>query len=300
MADAVQVLWATAGTTLTPLGTRALVDFTDGDTPNIRMPVRLLSVDTPEITAEDEERAQEVDAELLQLAEWIEADRAPITPPLAEVLLPKLRTGSAGSLQFRQGSEASAFAEANAERRLAREGQPPRSLFVRTGDEPFDDNGRLLAYVAPNFTPTERRTLTRAQRSTFNLDLVTAGWAATLIIYPSVPGEEDLPLLVDAAATARAERRGIWADDATLLAYEYRSMERLFRITRMIVAGEEPRGGPRAWRERYCVDLRDRTLHGPEDWFRVDPEYRLFVRPADVGDAVARLNLVPSPSLGRA
>jgi hypothetical protein len=40
-------------------------------------------------------------------------------------------------------------------------------------DSPFDDNGRLLAYVAPNYTETERRTMTRAQQATFNLPTAT-------------------------------------------------------------------------------------------------------------------------------
>lgn len=39
-------------------------------------------------------------------------------------------------------------------------------------------HGRLLAYFAPNFTAAERTALSREQRSTFNLDLLTAGWAA--------------------------------------------------------------------------------------------------------------------------
>ena len=32
------------------LNTKALVDIHDGDAPNIRMPVRMLSIDTPEVT----------------------------------------------------------------------------------------------------------------------------------------------------------------------------------------------------------------------------------------------------------
>jgi endonuclease YncB( thermonuclease family) len=48
--DPVQVLWSPAGVSLASLGDRALVDVSDGDTPNIRMPIRMLSVDTPEVT----------------------------------------------------------------------------------------------------------------------------------------------------------------------------------------------------------------------------------------------------------
>ena len=298
MIEAVQVIWSPAGVSLPSLGARALVDVTDGDTPNVRMPIRMLSIDTPEVTARSEQRAQAIDQEFLQLADWIGQGLAPISPPLAEFLLPKLATGAAGSLQFQQGKAASAFAKQNAETRLTRPNGRKRNLFIRATDPPFDDNGRLLAYVAPDYSAAERATMSRRERATFNLDLVEGGWAAPFIIYPAVPGEADLPLLVAAADTARTAPRGIWADDQTLLAYEYRAMEKLHRITKRIVAGETlAGGGALAWRERYCVDLRSRTLYGPEDYFGVLPEYRLWIWPRDLNQAVGRLNLVPSPAL---
>jgi hypothetical protein len=43
--------------------------------------------------------------------------------------------------------------------------------------------------------------------------------------------------------------------------------------------------------------MRTRTLHGPEDYFDIPPEYRLWIWPPDVSEAVSRLNLVPSPRL---
>jgi hypothetical protein len=90
------------------------------------------------------------------------------------------------------------------------------------------------------------------------------------------------------AATRQAGSRNI----------EYRALEKRFGITRRIVGGETVAGGARmAWRERYCVDMRTRMLHGPEDYFEVLPEYRLCCGPEDVGEAVGRLNLVPSPRL---
>jgi len=104
-------------------------------------------------------------------------------------------------------------------------------------------------------------------------------------------------LLVEAASNARTAPRGIWADPR-MLAYEYRAVEKLFRITRRIVDGRDVADADRfAWRERYCVDMRTRILHGPEDYFGVVPEYRLWVWPDDVGEAVSRLNLVPAPRL---
>ena len=118
MIDALQVLWAPAGTNMPSLGDRALVDVTDGDTPNVRMPIRMLSVDTPEVTARSEQRAVAVDAEFARLAEWIDQGRAPISSSLAAFLLPKLATGNAGRLHRQQGMAASAFAKQNIETRL--------------------------------------------------------------------------------------------------------------------------------------------------------------------------------------
>lgn len=295
--DAVEIFWMPAGVTMSSGGTRALVDITDGDTPNIRMPVRMLSVDTPEVTARSESRASTIDEEFGQLAEWIEQGKAPISKRYGDFLLPKLANG--GTRQYEQGKAASSFAKKNTESRLAKPGGGQRSLFVRMdGESPFDDNGRLLAYVAPNYSTTERRKLSREQRSTFNLDMVRSGWAAPFVIYPAVPGELDLPMLIEDTVAAMAEPRGIWADPLTLLAYEYRSLERLFQLTKKIVGGQDLSAADAfSWRERYCVDMRTRVLHGPEDYFTIDPPYRLWLWPRDVQDAVGRLNLVPSRQL---
>ena len=250
------------------------------------------------MTARSEQRAAAVDAEFAQLAEWIEAGRAPISAPLAAFLAAKLATGAAGRLQRDQGLAASAFAKQNIEARLTRPDGSKRNLFIRVADSRFDDNNRLLAYIAPNYSEAERRALSRKERATFNLDLVDNGHAAPFVIYPSVPGELDLPLLVEAAAAARSAGRGIWADDATLLAYEYRAMEKLFRVTNRIVdGGNLSPGEAHSWRERYCVDMRTRVLHGPEDYFTTPPEYRLWIWPQDVSEAASRINLVPSPQL---
>jgi endonuclease YncB( thermonuclease family) len=295
---AVQIFWSPEGATLPSLGARALVDVTDGDTPNLRMPVRMLSVDTPEVTARTEQRAAEIDQEFKQLAEWIHEGVAPIEEPLARFLLPKLETGRAGRLHFQQGQAASAFGKQNIEDRLRRPDGSRRNIFIRVADSRFDNNNRLLAYVAPNYSPKERQEIPRHKRTTFNLDLVVSGWAPPFVIYPDIPGAFDLPLLIDAAVSARSAGRGVWGDPDTLLAYEYRAMEKLHAITRKKVNKQrlEP-GDEFSWRERYCVDMRTRTLHGPEEYFRVDPEYRLWIWPKDLNEAVGRLNLAPSASL---
>jgi endonuclease YncB( thermonuclease family) len=199
---------------------------------------------------------------------------APIEAPLGEFLLPKPETGTAGSLYFPAGRDASAFGKQNIAARLLKPNGTNRNIFIRVADSPFDNNNRLLAYIAPDYTERERQTIPRDQRTTFNLDLVASGWAAPFVIYPAIPGALDLPLLIDAAA-ARSAGLGIWADGNTLLAYEYRAMEKLHRITQKKVNNQRLDPGEEfSWRERYCVDMRTRTLHGPEDYFGIHPEYR--------------------------
>ncbi|MDE1674363.1 thermonuclease family protein [Nocardia gipuzkoensis] len=297
MIEPVQVLWSPAGVTMPSLGSMQLVDITDGDTPNIRMPVRMLSVDTPEVTARTSEGAVKVDEKFAQLAQWIEQrNDVPITRQYADHLLPKIQTGKAGTLQFEQGRAASAFAKDNAVQRLSRPDGTQRALFVRTADTPFDNNGRLLAYVAPNYSAAELQTMPRAQRATFNLDMVRSGWAAPFVIYPSIPGELDLPLFLAAAADAADAGRGIWGNADTLPAYEYRAVEKLYLTTKQIVDGKAPRDRY-SWRDRYCADMRTRVLYGPEDYMDIDSTYRLWIWSADVRRVVTELNLSPSRRL---
>ena len=46
--------------------------------------------------------------------------------------------------------------------------------------------------------------------------------------------------------------------------------------------------------------MRTRVIFGPEDYFEIDPIYRLWIWPADVHLAVSTLNLTPSARLGGA
>ena len=308
MIDPIQILWEPAGLTMPSLGDQPFDDLRDGDTPTIKMPIRMLSVDTPEKVSDKLETVSKVDKQFLQLSEWMH-DRpkeVPISRRLAEVLGPKLATGRAATLQRSQGLEASAFQAANIAKRLiekvlrnARPRKEPRDIFIRAAESPFDNYGRLLAYIAPNYTPAERAGMTRWQRRTFNLDLVAEGWAAPFIIFPSIPGELDLPLFLEKAEEAVEKKKGIWSDPNTLLGYEYRMMEKLSDLAQKIfVKGEKVIGADLfGWRSRYCADMRTRVLHGPEDYFDVPPVYRLWVWPEDVQRAIGALNLTPAPRL---
>jgi hypothetical protein len=84
---------------------------------------------------------------------------------------------------------------------------------------------------------------------------------------PRHPGELDLSLPVAAAHHARTTGRGIWADPHTLLAYECRAVEKLYRFHQEKAAGQGlARGEAYSWRERYCAEMRTCVLHGPEDY----------------------------------
>lgn len=299
MADPISILWTPAGFNMPALGARALVDVSDGDTPNIRMGVRMLSIDTPEVTARSPNGAANVDAKFAELVGWLEDGTAPVSAGFRDYILPKLKNRAAGTLQFDEGTAASDWFKAKVAERLARPGSTRRrNLFVRTADEKFDGYGRILAYVAPSYSSAELKEMTRAERATFNLDLVGSGHAAPFIIYPSIPGELDLPLFVRAAVTAMDAGLGQYADPLHLPGYEYRMMEKLHRITKKIADGQSLSFPDKlAWRSRYAFDMRDRTLHGPEDYMVVPPPYRVWVWPEDVQDAIGRLNLNPSAAL---
>ncbi|HPY42667.1 MAG TPA: thermonuclease family protein, partial [Thiolinea sp.] len=239
-----------------------------------------------------------IDQNFLQLAQWIGEHQAPVTKTFAEYIVPKLATGQAGSLQYTQGKAASAFFKQQIETRLTRPNGKKRDLFIRTADSPFDNYHRMLAYVAPNYSMQELANLSRLERSTFNLDLVASGWASPFVVFPNIPGEQDLPLYLHLATQAYENKQGIWAEALTLPAYEYRMCEKLYEITKDLVAGTVLKPVDRyAWRSRYCADMRTRLLYGPENYMPVPPAYRLWIWPKDVQKTVGALNLVPAPSL---
>jgi len=287
------------GVTLDSIGGQKLVRVTDGDTPVIEMSIRMLSVDTPEVTARSVATAARRDQEFLELAGWIKANLAPVEPAFATYILPKLETGRAGSQQFAAGKAASLWLTEEMTFRLAKPSGGQRQLFVRTTQEaPFDDNGRLLAYVAPSYTKDEMPPKDSPQRETFNLGLVQAGMAAPFIIYPSIPSDVDLGMMIAATNTAVDGKLGQWADDLMLPGYEYRMCEKLFRITRDLVGGEAMSSAQKkAWRDRSCADIRTKILHGPEAYMTIPHAYRLWIWSRDVAKATQDLGLTAGPGV---
>lgn len=296
MSETIPTAWPSPRVRPAPRTARALWDTAAENGLTIRTSVRLLFVDVPEIPL-DVDTMRCADERLARLARWIEQrPDVPVTRRFAEYLLPRIGTGRAATLQCEQGRAAAAFARDNAAVRLTRPDGTERDLFLRTAATPFDHRGRLWAIVAPYYSAEERCGMTRAQRSTFNLDMVRAGWAAPLIVYPTLPTAPDLALLRETTAAARAAGRGIWSDPETLLPHEYRAAQRLSAITEAIVAGNHP-PDPGTWQLHYCADLRTRVLHGPEDYLHIPPSDRVWLWPADVTEALGRLHLTFSTRL---
>ena len=293
--EKIQILWLPAGTNLPSLGSRSLSDVSDGDTPNIRMPIRMLSIDTPEVTARSDSGAAKVDAKFKELAGWIKEGKAPVKKVFADHILPKLEDTDAGTLQYRQGKEASAYHKNIIEERLTKLNGNKRNLFIRSPEKPFDGYGRLLAYISPSYSAKELATMSRRERATFNLNMVESGWAAPFIIYPSIPGELDLPIFVKASVDAMEQKRGQYQNPLSMPGYEYRMCEKLYDIIKKQIGGDSLSYAQQlGWRSRYCADMRNRNLLGPEEYMAIPEPYRLWIWPEDVQKSIATLNLVPA------
>lgn len=291
----VKIFWDPTSLTVDSLGNKRFLRVTDGDTPYISLSIRMLSMDTPEVHYPGNQKPSMQDANLAQLAVWIQDGKAPVQRELGDYLYPKLVTGRAGTLQEEQGRQATDEFMKMLDEKLTRPSSRKRRLFIRAADEHFDQYGRLLAYVAPNYTAKERESMSREERATFNLLMVKRGWAASFPIYPSVPSFPDLVLLRKAAKEAIEKKKGMWDDPMTLAGYEFRMCVRLYQITKSLVNGEKlSRKEKYAWISRYCVDMTKREVFYPQNYFKVKPYDRIFVWPDDVAEAVAEMNLLPA------
>ncbi|MEE9905221.1 MAG: thermonuclease family protein [Chlorobium sp.] len=289
----VAIFWDPKGFQLDSLGTNKYLRATDGDTPYVSMSIRMLSIDTPEVHYPGNTKPSKQDTTLLQLAEWIRQGKAPINDDLAGFLMPKLEGGRAGTLQMEQGEKASKAFQELVERKL-HEGGKNRTVYLHSAEKPFDQYGRLLAYMAPNYTAAERESMSAVERATFNLLMVMEGWAATFPIYPSLPKHSDLLLLQEAGRNALESGKGIWADSLTLTGYEFRMCVKLYEITSKLVKGTKVSSTEKySWIDRFCLDMTTREIFYPQDYFKVQPYNRIFIWAEDVTDAVGKLNLVP-------
>lgn len=289
----VQLFWDPAGFELDTLGSQEYLEFFDhdGDTPQIAMPVRMLSIDSAEKYYG--KPTAKYDEELGQLAMWMQEGKTPMHDRLIAYLVPKLATGQAGTLQQQHGERASQELKQLLQTKLTKPSGKKRELFLRASNEVFDDNKRLLLYIAPNYTLAERETMTRRERATFNLLMIQSGWAAPFLIYPSLPQYVDLVMFHEDAQAVAEQGRGAWADPLMLTGYEFRMCVKLYEITKQLVAGKKLSTTEKyAWITRYCADMMTRELFEPQDYYQVKPWDRVFIWPKDVSEAVARLNLM--------
>jgi endonuclease YncB( thermonuclease family) len=257
-----------------------LTRITDGDTPFIEMPIRMLSIDTPEVHYPGTQKPSAHDAGLMQLGLDLKAGKYPKLPSaLAKSLAARL-DATAGTRQLWQGARSTAeYQRMLTERMKTPSGTGTRRLFARSSDETFEGHGRLLAYVSPMYSPAELAVMSLYERRTFNFQLVEEGWAAPFVIYPSLPKTADLALFRGAARIARTEKRGHHAEPKTLAGYEFRFCVKVLR-------------GEAELPERSCADMRTGKLYRPEHYLAVKEEDRLFVWPADVEKAKSALGLV--------
>ena len=295
------VFWTPDGITLDSIREKKFIDITDGDSIKIEMPVRMLSVDTPEtdVTKRRQGLSKNDMRTLMDpLADWIERGQSPVQDVLAQHLLPRLRRAKVAETHWTQGKSASVAHEAIVHERLTKPNGKKRSMFVRVADERFDHYGRLLAYLAPSYTTDERKEMTRRERATFNFLFLESGWSASFIIYPSIPGEKDLLMVQEEGKSAIEEGRGQWVDPLTLAGYEYRMVEGLMVLFKKVRDGHAvDRGDWSGWISRYCADMETGLLYPPQAYPLVKPWNRIFIWRDDVGDAVGRLNLRPAPEL---
>ena len=268
---------------------RKLARISDGDTPVIEQPIRMVSCDTPE-KAGYAGKPETSQLKLDRCRERLEGNFYSELPlQLREYLINKL-TGDAAQRHIDAGNEASHVFDTILEERLTRPDGKKRNVATIPTGEIIDKYGRLLAYIAPWFSNTRGDPLPlrdSPERRTFNLNMVENGWAAFFPIYPSLPGNEDMNLAIKAAESAWDGQIGIWAGYGrnVLLAYEFRACIKLG-------TSENGADGIKSAFERICVDLRDLRIVGKFGFHKVPPCYRVWVWEKDIADAKKDLCLI--------
>lgn len=289
----VRLLWDPKGFELDSLGQKKFDRITDGDTPYVSISIRMLSVDTPETHYPGTANPAKHDAKLKELADWLNDRTAPVEQGLADYLHPKLDTGNAGTLQKQQGDKATEEFKKLLNQKLTKDdGNKKRNLFLWTADEHFDQYGRLLAYVAPNYTRKERESIPYEDQATFNLLMIKSGWGASFPIYPSLPKYKDLVLMQKVAEDAYENKKGAWYDSNALTGYEFRMCYRLWEVAKKLKEGEKLTSREKyRWIDRYCFDMSSLEIYQPQEYYKVKPYNRIFIWSTDVHTAVGRLNL---------
>ncbi|MBC9714792.1 hypothetical protein H9Y04_19760 [Streptomyces sp. TRM66268-LWL] len=274
-----------------PPAPKRLLRTSDGDTPVIEQPVRMVSVDTPEkahyagLPATAQRKLDRCRSRLM------DGTFDAFLPDSLRAYLAGRLTATAAERHIAAGNRASAEFDALLDRRLTRPSGPRRRTAIIPTGEILDRYGRLLAYTAPWYDGGPSDPLPprdHPDRRTFNLDMVSSGWGAMFLVHPSLPHNADLNRLVTEAEQAWSEQRGMWAEfgEDLLLAYEFRACVKL---------GAEELDDPKAAVEeayqRVCVDLRDLRVVGLHGYHEVPPSQRLFIWADDFEQARKDLDL---------
>jgi endonuclease YncB( thermonuclease family) len=273
---------------LRPAAAQRLFSVSDGDTPTILQPVRMVSTDT----AEKKHYAGRAEVAQKKLdkcrARLVDGFYPEIPNALRQYLVDRL-DGGAAARHIAAGEQASVEFDLLLKDRLARpDGSQRRVATIPTG-EVIDRYGRMLAYLAPWFTGSGSDPMPPRDdpaRRTFNLDMVAVGWAAPFMVFPSLPQNDDLNLLYEESKAAWRERRGAWKVHGRKLlpGYEYRLCVKLG------TAKTAKRGMEDAF-QRICIDLRGPKSVGLFGWHRVAPPHRMWVWADDADRASQALGI---------
>lgn len=254
------------------------VSATDGDTPTIQTPIRMLGMDAPELhyggaTAQSPGKFDAA------FSTFLAGAGQDLDAGLKRYLAARL-DATASTRHIQAGGTAFAHYQQIVAERLRRVSDKtgkeltPRKLFTMVSEQVFDRYGRMLAYVAPAYEKEELKAIPAAQRPTFNLQMMQDGHAVSLIIYPNIPGVEDLALVHGAISDARRDGKGIWKSRTPVLhAFEFRW------IIDML-------GGKRAGPDRFCGDFTNGKLYAPQKYYLVPEEARLWFYAEDVAAAL--------------
>lgn len=255
--------------------------ITDADTPYIESSIRMLSIDAPEVHY-PAKQTTDYDGVLELLGKKLETREAypEMDEGLRLYLIPRLKNNP-GTRQYIKGLMAADQFQKILHNHLYPPNRHSRKLLLIGSGDRFDSHGRILSYITPSYTQTELKKYPRSKRKTFNLLLVENGWAASFPIFPSLPNTEDMERLREGAEKARAEKKGFWEDESILLGYEFRMCVRL--------ASGKPLD---ECVYRYCVDMTSKQLYPPQEYYKADPENRIFIDSEDLDKAKKDLGLI--------
>ncbi|MGI5292832.1 hypothetical protein ACQEVF_57310 [Nonomuraea polychroma] len=252
-----------------PANDYRFVEVTDGDTPKIEMSIRMVSIDTPETKVGGSPATAQATLDRAK-ARLQDGTYNALPGDLRDYLVARI-TPDAAQRHLSAGKLAAEAHKSMVATRLRRPDGSQRKMAVLATGELVEKAGRLLAYTAPWFSGSASDPLPprdHPDRRTFNLDMVALGWAATFIIFPSIPRPADLNLLLAEAEQAWQEQRGAWAQFGhdLLLGYEYRACIKLG--TRDL---DNPADAIKDAYQRVCVDLRTLTEVGRFGYYKVPP-----------------------------